>query len=251
GGLKRAVYLWLEVFLSGMTDIILFQNRHELAQAEAHGMGRRASLRYLGNGIDFADFPAPRESRRKPKAFRLLCVARVEPKKNHLMLVRAVELLRRRYGHSNLELFCVGEVNDGSAPEEAKRLGLEAAIHFTGVKTKDEVAAYLSSCHISVLSSVAEGLPRGLMESMLFGLPCVATDVTGSNEVVVDGENGFLVPLGDHEAMAERIDRIIREDGLYERLSRRALEQALSRFDEDRVIGDLKAIYREAARARR
>ncbi len=249
-GLKRAVYLGLEVFLSGLTDIVLFQNALELAQAKSHGMGRRARLRYIGNGINFADFKPPAGPRPRPASWKLVCVARVEAKKNHRMLIRAVELLRGRYGHSELELFCVGEVNDRSALEEAARLGLEGAVHFTGVKTKDEVAGYLSSCQVSVLSSVAEGLPRGLMESMLFGLPCVATDVPGSSEVVADGEDGFLVPLGDHEAMAERIDRLIREDGLYERLSRQAMDKARSRFDEDRVIGELKGIYREAVRGR-
>jgi glycosyltransferase involved in cell wall biosynthesis len=249
-GLKRRLFLGLEVFLARFTDLMLFQNGSELEQARAAGMGRRARLMNIGNGVDLAEFPPAPEPRRHPGragSFTLVCVARVEPKKNHRMLLEALRILRCEMGKEEARLVCVGELGDAEIEREARRLGLEGATSFVGMRPREEIAAILGSAHVAVLASLAEGKPRALMEAMLQGLPCVATDVVGTGEVVRDGSDGYLVSLGDARAMAERIARLMDDRELYEAFSRRALERARVEFDEARVVENLKGLYKEVA----
>jgi glycosyltransferase involved in cell wall biosynthesis len=248
-GAKRAAFLGLERALSLLTDLMLFQNRSELAEARSRGMGRRARLVYVGNGVDLAEFPPARAPRRHPgpgERFEIVCVARVEPKKNHRMLLEAMRVLRDDLGKGEARLTCVGEIGDAGVVDEARRMGLGESVRFAGSLPREAVPALLDASHLAVLSSFAEGKPRALMEAMLRGLPCVATDVTGTDEVVRDGGDGFLVPVGDARAMAERLARLMGEPGLYEAFSARALARAQDEFDEARVVEELKRAYQGA-----
>jgi len=248
-GIKRFAYRSLELFLSRLTDLMLFQNGEELRQAEASGMGRRARLVNIGNGVDFAEFPPAASPKRHPgkgATFTLVCVARVEPKKNHRMLLEALRILREDLGRGEARLVCVGEIGDAGAVAEAERLGLSGAASFVGIKPRSEMSSILAGADAAVLASLAEGKPRALMEAMLQGLPCVATRVTGTDEVVGDGADGFLVPLGDARAMALRVAALMDDPALYESFSAAALARARVEFDEARVVGELKSLYEKA-----
>lgn len=252
-GAKRRFFLILERGLSLLTDVMLFQNESELEQARESGMGSRARLVNIGNGVDLVEFPPSAASRRHPGVgadFVFVCVARVEPKKNHRMLLEAMRILRGEMGRKNARLLCVGELGDPLVSAETQRLGLGEAVSFAGMKSRAEIPAILASSQAAVLASLAEGKPRALMEAMLQGLPCVATDVVGTRDVVRDGKDGFLVPLGDARAMAERMDRLIREPSLYEAFSASALERSSVEFDEARVVSRLKDLYRGCKGAR-
>jgi len=84
------------------------------------------------------------------------------------------------------------------------------------------------------------------MEPMAMGLPVVATDVKGNREVVVDGEVGFLVPLDDHVALAQRLAQLIDDEDLRLRMGQTGYRRAREKFDERKVIGRLLQIYRGA-----
>jgi glycosyltransferase involved in cell wall biosynthesis len=249
-GVKRFVYRALEVFLSRMTDLILFQNDFELEQARAAGMGKRARLVGIGNGVDLSEFPpasAPKRHPGKDSPFTLICVARVEPKKNHRMLLEAMRILRVEMGKREARLVCVGEIGDAQIVGEAERMGLRDAVSFVGMRPRSEISGILEEGQVAVLASLAEGKPRALMEAMLQALPCVATKVVGTDEVVRDGEDGFLVSVDDAHAMAQRISQLIEEPDLYETFSARALERARIQFNEARVVAKLKEIYKGTA----
>src|SRR5207249_4295837 len=67
----------------------------------------------------------------------------------------------------------------------------------------------VAAADVAVLTSLKEGIPRALIEAMAVGVPVVATDVKGSREVVVDGQTGFLVPLGDTQALGGRLSQVL------------------------------------------
>ncbi|MDL2228769.1 glycosyltransferase [Treponema sp. OttesenSCG-928-L16] len=266
-GLKRSLFLFLERFLAGLSDALLFQNDHELEQAKQYDMGRKALLINIGNGIKLNEFPFPRGPRRfvpwcvqsaadsyeLKRQFIIICVARIEPKKNHKMLIDTVKIvsekLVQRYGpeagKNCLKVYCIGEIGEDWIPDYSAREQMEKIIEFTGVKNRDEVAEYLRKGDLSVLTSIAEGKPRALMESMSTGIPCIATDVCGTQDVVDDKKTGFLIPLGNTAAFADAILILMEDPDLYEAFSKASYEKANREFDEDRVIERLKDIYRE------
>jgi hypothetical protein len=87
------------------------------------------------------------------------------------------------------------------------------------------------------------------MQAAAIGVPAVATDVKGSREVVVDGETGYLVPLGDAERLADRLRTLLDSAALRARMGRQAAAHARAHFDEQRVTERLVEIYRSTLRA--
>jgi len=81
------------------------------------------------------------------------------------------------------------------------------------------------------------------MEASATGVPVVATDIRGCRETVIEGENGFLVPVRDAVALAEAIRRLLRDRGLRERMGSRAREIAVERFDQRVVFARVADAY--------
>lgn len=167
------------------------------------------------------------------------CVAEFTPTKNHSFLLAAWKEVAKRFGHAHL-LF----VGDGELLERTKawveRESLPR-VHFLG--RREDVPAVLSASDIVVLVSKREGLPRALLEAMAAGKPLVATDVRGNRDLVEDGVNGFLVPLGDVGALAFALGRLIGSKELRERMgeeSRRKVEA----YSLERVLQEMERIYR-------
>jgi glycosyltransferase involved in cell wall biosynthesis len=284
-GLKRRLFRRLEIILSRFSDVILFQNQYELEQARQSGMDKRALLINIGNGINLKelapmarvrslpewivrvsgrdsssvsggekpDTAAERVEYKVPRPFVIICVARVEPKKNHAMLIDAAVLLReklaRSYGEAAaagaFSIICVGEIGETWVTEYAEKQGLARSIVFTGLKDKKELVLLLDKSDLSVLTSTAEGKPRAIMESMAMGIPCIATGVCGTRDVIEDGKTGRLSPPGEAEAFAECLFKIMHDPEGYRAFSERSLEKARNEFDENKVIEKLKALYRE------
>jgi glycosyltransferase involved in cell wall biosynthesis len=95
-----------------------------------------------------------------------------------------------------------------------------------------------------VLPSHREGFPRSPMEASAMGVPCVATDIRGCRQVVRPGENGLLVPVGDADALAAAIARILGDRALAARMSENGKRMAREDFDERAVFGRVIAAYR-------
>ena len=86
-------------------------------------------------------------------------------------------------------------------------LGISEQCTFLG--NRDDVELVYPACDITVLSSLREGLPNALLESMACGIPVVTTDVSDNSYVVREGETGFLVAVGDEAKMAHRIQLLL------------------------------------------
>jgi glycosyltransferase involved in cell wall biosynthesis len=110
----------------------------------------------------------------------------------------------------------------------------------------DDMAALFRSVDVAVLPSYyREGVPRGLTEAGACGLPLVTTDTPGCREVVVDGENGFLIPLRDSESLATVITRLQDDPELRRRMGLASRKKVAAEFDERIVIERTIAVYRE------
>jgi len=113
--------------------------------------------------------------------------------------------------------------------DQVKIARLQDKVIFTGTLPKHELLKRLTRTSIVVLNSRYEGLPHTLLEAMAAGAAVVATDVGGNSEVVINGENGFLVPLGDERAMAEKINYLLENDDMRIRIAEKGRDR-IQRF---------------------
>src|SRR5262249_35040517 len=219
----------IERWAGRLTDLLLSQNREDLARAIRLQIVPRGRARFIGNGIALGRFPPAPPRPEDDRRVVVTCVARMEPVKNHLMLIEAARLLHQAGAH--FELWLVGG-GEGRARCEAAvaAAGLGERIHFLGYR--DDVPALLALSDIGVLTSLQEGIPRAALEAMAVGLPMVATRVTGTREVVRDGDTGFLVDVDDPVALAAALAVLIDDAGLRARMGARGREVVCAEYDE-------------------
>jgi glycosyltransferase involved in cell wall biosynthesis len=121
-----------------------------------------------------------------------------------------------------VELFVLGDGSERPALErDAETLGVSDRVRFLGAGTRDDVLRLFRAADAVLVTSAWENLPHTVLEALAVGTPVIATAVGGIPEVVVDGENGLLVPPHDVDAIAAAVARLVREEDL-----RRALAAA-------------------------
>lgn len=129
---------------------------------------------------------------------------------------------------------------DGIPQAEIRRW--EEAGWIERVEGTSDVRPFLSQCHVYVLASYHEGMPRTVLEAMATGRPILTTDVPGCRETVIAGENGCLVPMRDAAALADRIIWFIEHRDEWQRMGARSRALAEERFDVHKVNGELMRI---------
>jgi glycosyltransferase involved in cell wall biosynthesis len=163
--------------------------------------GRRAALLY--NGISGALVErlatAPRTSSR-PEAPRVMIVGRLEPQKGHHHFLAAAAELLRRFPQAEIRIVGAGPLLR-ELRALADKLGIAHAAQFLGQRS--DVPDLLLEADLLVSASLWEGFPTVILEAMAAGTPVVATDVSGSRELVRDGQTGRLAPVGQPAAMAQ------------------------------------------------
>ncbi len=238
---KRSVYVGLERFAGWFTHALLSQNRHDMELAARYGIVPRERLRHIGNGIKLDRFPGSRRNPGVGDPLTITCIARLEPVKNHRMLFESARQLKER-GHR----FRIWAIGDGPLRSEYEalcaRLGIQDSVTFLGYR--EDVPDLLADTDISVLTSVKEGIPRALLESMAMGIPVVATRVNGNREVVRDGETGLMVELDDNRALTEALERLMTDRELRRQIGSRSREVARQEYDESSIAEAILSVYR-------
>jgi colanic acid/amylovoran biosynthesis glycosyltransferase len=172
----------------------------------------------------------------------IVCVARLAQCKNHKLLLEALAILRDR----GVEFRCV-LVGDGPGREELdglrKQFQLVPWVELVGAAEQDEVLAWWQRATIAVLSSESEGTPVSLMEAGACGVPSVATAVGGVPELIADGVTGFVTRPGSAGALAEALERLLRNPVLARRLGAAARLRVSEKFSLARQVDSLLALW--------
>jgi glycosyltransferase involved in cell wall biosynthesis len=131
---------------------------------------------------------------------------------------------------------------------QARRLGVDGAVVFAGHQA-DVVPAY-AAMDVFVLPSRYEGFGIVFVEAMALGVPVVGTRVVGSEDAVVDGVTGLLVPHGDPQALAVAVLRLFSDRGLREKIRAEAARKVARDHSREAMAVDTESFYRELLRAR-
>lgn len=143
-----------------------------------------------------------------PDTARLVCVGRLSATKGQRVLLQAVARLAGEGVPVELDLIGDGEQR-ASLEAEARRLGLAERVRFRGWQGQPAIQEAIRASRGLVLSSFAEGLPVVLMEAFALGRPVVASRIAGIPELVIPGENGWLVTPGDVRSLAQALRELL------------------------------------------
>lgn len=189
-------------FLIGAADeVVAISSDTRRRAVEHYGVDR--PVRVINYGFDppepaeVVDADLPDEGDR----FRLVAVGRLVPRKGFEHLIRAMARLP-----DDVELLLVGDgPYEGELRQAARTCGVEGRVRFLGYVARERIYGLLLAADCFVLSSLHEGLGIVVQEAMWAGLPIVATDNGGQVDLIREGRNGYLVPVGDPAALAEAI----------------------------------------------
>lgn len=251
----RRFYIVMERIAAHCSDVILSQNSEDVRTAIVEHISAPKKLKYLGNGIDVGRFDPDNVSRQiallKRRALGIQAdaavvgfVGRLVVEKGVLDLLQAAQLVLAHIPSTHF-LFIGGvddEKPDGVMPEVAEQYGVQDKCTFTG--WRDDLPDLYSLMNVFVLPSYREGFPRSPMEASAMKVPCVVTDIRGCREVVNNGRNGLLVPLGNIPALADAIIEILTNPEKARQMGEEGRRMALERFDERIVFERVKCEYR-------
>ncbi|KQR84526.1 glycosyl transferase [Burkholderia sp. Leaf177] len=228
GGRRRKMKRMLTQY--GRYDGIAALNRHMAEEATALFDGHLRNVFVLPNAIDIDRIRENAAAQEAPPCAGpyIVSVARLdEIQKDHRTLLRAYAQLAATHEDALKEDLVI--VGDGGFRAElealAAELGVEKRVHFTGYRNNPH--AVVAGASALVLSSRYEGMPMVLLEALALGKPVISTDCpTGPREILDDGKFGLLVPVGDVDAMAQAISRLLLDDTLRDGFTRTALGRA-------------------------
>ena len=204
------------------------------------GLARR-KVHVIYNGLPPSAFAPAQPALPRSDLLRVGMIARMNARyKGHDTFLRAVARLHARFPQLEVLLIGDGPLREG-LERETEKFGIRDQVQFLG--NRPDIAALLASLDISVVPSSSESLSNVILESMAGGVPVVATRV-GGNAELLEGR-GSLVPYGDDRALAEALDRLLRDPALRGELAIKARRFAEQNFSTSRMALHHQQLYGE------
>ena len=249
--LKNRAFIMLEKLAGRWTDYLIVINREDEEDARKYGILPPDRIRYMpGIGLDLSYYHPKNISRGALEALRkelqleegqflLTMVAEFEPRKRHRDALDALALL----GDDRVVLAFAGTGSlEASMKRRAEVLGLSHQVRFLGFRS--DVPRLMAASLATILPSEREGLSRAVMESMALGTPVIASEAKGNSDLLADGV-GILVPIGDPQALARAIHRLLTDPAEAQRMGARAREH-IRAYDLQHIIQLHESLYKEA-----
>lgn len=225
----RSLYRWA----LKDAELVFFQNPDDESQFRELGLVEPnvPSKVVNGSGVDTSSFvvaPLP------TNATCFLLIARLLGDKGVREYVAAAERVRKRFPHTVFRL--VGDLDPN--PNSITQKELERWIgyqHIEYLGRLDDVRPAIVDCSVYVLPSYREGTPRTVLEAMSMGRAIITTNAPGCRETVVDGYNGFLVPVKSVAPLVSAMESFISEPELMRTMGQRSRKIAEGKYDVNKV----------------
>lgn len=246
------LYYPMERVLSRLTDVLVTINREDYERAAAFPVrgkvvyvpGVGVDLAAYGNGIipesgEMTTGQLKEELGLQPDDFAILCIAELNRNKNQQQLIEVVRELRGRGIPAVLLLAGTGEA-EVDYRRMASEYGLQQAVQFLGFRR--DIPRLLQAADVLALLSRREGLPKALLEGLAAGKALVATDVRGSGDLVIDGHNGYIVPVGEPLASADAFEKLYKDAELRQHMGVYSCGLA-AQYDLKSIRAEISHIY--------
>ncbi len=198
-------------------------------------------IQLIPNGVDINRFkPDPEAAALSEREQVVVCISGLRYEKGIDVLLQAWSLVHQQAPQARLIIVGRGTLED-QLKHMAQALGLTDCVEFTGIQS--DIPAQLHRGSIMVLPSRWEGMPNAVLEAMACGLPCVATRVSGSEDIIQHGVNGLLVEVEDHQGMAQALLALLREPPLVQKYGRAARATVERHYSLEQVMLSYKELY--------
>lgn len=200
------------------------------------------------DGIDLCKFSFKQKSLRKIPLSKitLITVARLVEEKGLQYAIQAVHKVLKKDSQLSLKYRIIGAGPlDSSLKNLVNQLDLNDHIHFLGPLNQAEVIKSLHAADIFILPSIAEILGNAMIEAQATGLPALVTAVGELPNIVIDGKSGFVVPPGDADALADKLEYLIAHHELWPEMGRIGRRIVEKNFDINRLNDRLIRIFNE------
>lgn len=201
-------------------------------------------------GVDTEHFkPEKAIKTDKKDSFTFGIVKTLSPKYGVETVIKAFAALVQKLPQTKkdkirLEIYGKGELL-GELKELAANLHLEKQIFFGGYVENRKIPSLLNQMDVFMLGSESESFGVAAVEAMSCGLPIVATSVSGFREVLEDGKTGFLVPVGDYKAMAEKMFILYVDARLRESMGKAGRKRVEERYCWEKNVDEMMRVYRK------
>jgi glycosyltransferase involved in cell wall biosynthesis len=256
GAAKRLMFRTVARASGLFSDRVISQSAEDVSTVLREKIYRRRQVGFLGNGIDISELRAerftPEQVRAKkrelgmPEGDKVVgMVGRYVWEKGYREFFEAARMIAGE--NERVSFVTVGvpleSERDPVDFSTLRELGVEEKSFV--LKSRRDMPELYALMDVVALPSYREGFPRSLMEAAAMSKPVVASDVSGCRQAVVEGRNGFLVPVKDSSALASKIKLLLDDDALAARFGAEGRALAEERFDVEKVIERLRGFYDE------
>ncbi len=175
----------------------------------------------------------------KKSDFIIMFVGRIVKDKGINELINVFDKLSTKY--SDIKLLLIGDYKNESDPISEKSMQvIEKNPSIKYLEFQDNIGEFMSITQLFVLPSYREGLPNVLIEAGSYGIPLIATDINGCNEIINDNVNGLLVKKKDEKDLYDAIVKFITDKEFYQKIQLNVRESIVSRYDQNYFLKELR-----------
>jgi glycosyltransferase involved in cell wall biosynthesis len=213
-------------------NLVFFLNKDDIDEFSKQQLVSPTKVFLLGGiGVDL-DYWRPAPPAMKPVTF--LLAARLLREKGIMEYAKAAKLIKQKHHDMRFVLLGSLDTNPGAlSRNEIEAWVAEGVLEWPGHVL--DVRLWMAKASVFVLPSYREGVPRSTQEAMAMALPVITTDAPGCRETVIDGKNGFLVPMRDLGALAAAMERFILQPDLISEMGQASRKIAEERFDVRKI----------------
>lgn len=226
--------------LKNVQTVIFQNNDNRLMFLNKNLVTEQKTTLINGSGVDVRRFQYQPINTNQTK---FLLIARLLKDKGIAEYIEAAKLVKEKYPEAIFEILGPEDPSPNHFPmREIKKYHDLDIIKYLGLA--NNVIPYIEACQIYVLPSYHEGLPRTVIEAMAVGRPILTTNAPGCKDTVIEGENGFLIPIKNSNKLKERMIWFIQNKDQWQDMGKQSRKIAEDKFDVHKVNNSILEIMR-------
>lgn len=222
----------------GAADSIIFQNPDDKKEFIDRKLVNAKKCHIVnGSGVNMTRFtPTP-----YPKRLSFFMLSRIMNSKGIREYLEAAMIVKQNYPNIRFMLLGAMEnIQDSISMDELNKYIDKGIIEY--YKETSDIRPIMAKCSVYVLPSYREGTPRTVLEAMAMGKPIITSDAPGCRETVIDGVNGFLVPVKDVRSLVEKMEWFIKNESEIPVMGKKSYEICQQKFEVSKINKSLKEI---------